>query len=48
MKTIDYVKANRRGSREADLDNGFKSTQKVHKSKKAYSRKLKYKSFETA
>lgn len=39
----DYVKANRKGSRDADLenDNGFKANTKVHKSPKDYSRKGK-------
>lgn len=37
----DYIKANRRGSREAELEksNGFKSNHKVHKNFKKYSRK---------
>jgi hypothetical protein len=41
MKTIDYVKANRKGSREAELMNrtGWVSVHKVHKSKKQYNRK---------
>lgn len=41
----DYIKANRQGSRQAELENttGFKSTHKVHKSKKTYSRKNKHK-----
>lgn len=40
-----YLKANRRGSREAELEGltGFTSKHKVHKSKKAYSRKGKRK-----
>lgn len=39
----DYLKANRIGSRLAELENsnGFKSMHKVHKSKKAYNRKDK-------
>jgi len=42
---IDYIKANRKGSRDAELDSeaGFVSKHKVHKSKKSYSRKLKHK-----
>ena len=34
MKQSDYIKANRKGSREAELENstGFKGTHKVHKS----------------
>jgi hypothetical protein len=45
MKTLDYVRASRKGSREAELENenGFKAVLKVHKSMKTYSRKLKYK-----
>jgi hypothetical protein len=43
MKTTitDYVKANRKGSREAELMNstGWVSVHKVHKSKKQYDRK---------
>ncbi len=40
-----YLKANRKGSREAELDGltGFTSKHKVHKSKKTYSRKGKCK-----
>ena len=40
----DYIKANRKGSREAELENstGFVSVRKVHKSKKNYSRKIKH------
>jgi len=42
---IDYIKANRKGSREAELEFscGWKSTTKPHKSKKLYNRKPKYK-----
>jgi len=42
---IDYIKANRKGSREAELENstGWKSTHKVHESKKTYTRKQKHK-----
>ena len=41
---LDIIKASRRGSREAELENstGFTSVHKVHKSKKAYSRKEKH------
>ena len=44
MKRIDYIKANRKGSREAELENenGFKAKHKVHKSQKNYSRKIKH------
>ena len=41
-KKLDaYVRASRKGSRDAELedDGKFKSVTKVHKSKKAYSRK---------
>lgn len=42
MKTnlMDYVKANRKGSREAELElrTGWISVHKVHKSKKSYNR----------
>lgn len=46
MTTHDYIKANRRGSREAQLEseNGWVAVRKVHKSKKNYTRKLKHKS----
>jgi len=42
---MDFIKASRKGSRDAELENstGFKSTHKVHKSQKHYSRKTKYK-----
>jgi len=41
----DYIKANRRGSREAELENqsGWNATHKVHKSKKDYCRNEKHK-----
>lgn len=40
----DYLKANRKGSREAELENecGWVGKNKVHKSKKSYSRKPKH------
>ena len=40
-KVDPYIKANRKGSREAELEitNGFKSITKIHKSYKKYSRK---------
>jgi hypothetical protein len=47
----DIVKANRRGSREAELEceNGFVSKHKIHKSEKTYSRrKAKRVDFEMA
>ena len=42
-KTLEVLKANRKGSREAELENSnrFKSVHKVFKSKKTYSRKVK-------
>jgi hypothetical protein len=42
----DYIKSNRKGSRDAELEfeNGFVSTHKVHKSKKNFQRKPKHKS----
>ena len=45
MKYKDYIKANRKGSRDAELEDstGFKGTHKVHKSVKNYSRKIKHK-----
>lgn len=45
MVTDDYIKANRKGSREAELENeqGWKAVHKVHKSDKNYSRKIKHK-----
>jgi hypothetical protein len=45
MKTTDYIKVNRKGSRAAELENstGWKSICKVHKSKKSYNRKNKSK-----
>ncbi len=44
-KFKDYIKANRRGSRDADMldSNGFKVLEKVHESEKSYNRKQKYK-----
>ncbi|MCK9446746.1 hypothetical protein M0Q50_07805 [bacterium] len=37
----DYIKANRKGSRDAELEisNGFNTMHKIHKSKKSYNRK---------
>ena len=46
-KTIDVIKAMRKGSREAErelLGDGFHAKLRVHKSKKTYTRKLKHKS----
>jgi hypothetical protein len=41
VRVSDYVKANRRGSREAELEIsvGWTAKTKVHKSKKQYDRK---------
>jgi len=41
----DYIKANRKGSRDAELENenGWTPKHKIHKSKKEYSRKGKSK-----
>jgi len=45
MKPSDYIKANRKGSRDAELETstGFRSMHKVHLSVKNYSRKIKHK-----
>lgn len=45
IKNIDTIKANRKGSRDAELENsiGWKSIHKIHPSKKTYSRKIKHK-----
>lgn len=42
---MEYIKANRKGSREAEIENetGFKSVHKVHRTPKNYSRKIKHK-----
>lgn len=42
---LDYVKANRRGSREAELENstGWTRVSSTHPSKKTYTRKDKHK-----
>jgi hypothetical protein len=44
MKATDYIKANRRGSREAELEDetGFKSKHRVHSSKRDYKRREKH------
>lgn len=41
----DYLKANRKGSRDAELENstGWKSSHKIHKSENIYNRKQKHK-----
>jgi len=40
----DYIKGNRIGSREAELENssGWKAVRKVHRSKRSYNRKDKH------
>jgi len=45
MDQMDYIKANRRGSREAQLEseNGWVAVRKVHCSRKNYTRKQKHK-----
>jgi hypothetical protein len=47
-KFNDYIKANRKGNRDAELsfEAGWKAKHKVHKSAKAYSRKNKHKFIE--
>jgi hypothetical protein len=50
MKNLrnDYIKANRRASREFELENenGWKSKNRAHKTAKDFSRKPKHKGFE--
>jgi len=46
MKPDSYIKANRKGSREAELEltnSGWNSVHKIHPSKKNYTRKIKHK-----
>jgi len=45
MNIIDYIKANRKGSREAELsfECGWKSKHKIHRNMKSYYRKIKHK-----
>ena len=48
MENKDIIKAMRKGNREAErelLGDGFHSKHRVHKSKKAYTRKTKYKNY---
>lgn len=43
---FDFIKAMRRGGREAEMEllgPGFHSKDKIHKSKKSYTRKIKHK-----
>ena len=46
LSTLDSIKAMRRGGREAEMEllgPGFHSHNKIHKSKKTYTRKKKHK-----
>ena len=43
MKTKEYIKVNKKFNREEELDNGWKSKAKIHKSKKDIYKKPKYK-----
>lgn len=45
MKLMDYIKANRKGSREAELsfECGWVSRHKIHRNDKSYNRKIKHK-----
>lgn len=47
MKILDdYIKAIRKGNREAEreiLGHGFHAVNRIHKSKKTYTRKIKHK-----
>lgn len=47
ISEADYITANRKGSREAEMEfsTGFKSTHRIHTSKKTYSRKKENKNF---
>jgi len=47
MNINDYIKANRKGSRDAQLENeaGWVAVRKVHTSKKNYIRKEKHRIF---
>jgi len=44
MTQTDYIKANRKGSREAELEDqtGWNSKHSVHRSQKNYTRKSKH------
>jgi hypothetical protein len=48
ITTNDWIKTNRKASREIELDifGGWTSKQKVHKSEKNYTRKTKHKKSE--
>lgn len=45
MKKSDYIRANRKGSRDAELEDstGWIEIHKTHPSKKTYTRKQKHK-----
>jgi hypothetical protein len=45
MKPDSYIRANRKGSRDAELENssGWNAVHKIHKSSKTYTRKIKHK-----
>ena len=44
MKDEDYIKANRKGSRDAELEDstGWRGSHKIHPSKKTYNRKSQH------
>jgi len=44
IRKIDYIKANRKGSRDAELENGtgWSAKDKIHKTDKDYKRKSKH------
>jgi hypothetical protein len=48
IELIDFIKANRRGSREFELEfsTGWTSKHKIHSTEKIYSRKKKHKDLE--
>ena len=48
MNQMDYIRANRKGSRDAELEReaGWTAVRKVHKSSKNYTRKLKHRNNE--
>lgn len=43
ITTFDYIKAHRIARREIDIDNGCVCLNKIHKTNKTYSRKIKHK-----
>ena len=44
MRTTDYIRANRKGSRDAELEreSGWVNVKKIHSTKKDYKRKPKH------